>query len=89
MTKTKTSNNGSTILVIGGTGIIGRHIVAASLDAGPPTLVLVRPTAASAAVDVDSDKAKLLASLVASGATIVYVTRNLAEVSLHEQPAVS
>uniref|UniRef100_A0A0E0MTP4 NmrA-like domain-containing protein n=1 Tax=Oryza rufipogon TaxID=4529 RepID=A0A0E0MTP4_ORYRU len=76
MTKTKTSNNGSTILVIGGTGIIGRHIVAASLDAGHPTLVLVRPTAASAAVDVDSDKAKLLASLVASGATIVYGDMN-------------
>uniref|UniRef100_A0A0E0FJ86 NmrA-like domain-containing protein n=1 Tax=Oryza nivara TaxID=4536 RepID=A0A0E0FJ86_ORYNI len=76
MTKTKKSNNGSTILVIGGTGIIGRHIVAASLDAGHPTLVLVRPTAASAAVDVDSDKAKLLASLVASGATIVYGDMN-------------
>uniref|UniRef100_A0A0D9Y5U0 NmrA-like domain-containing protein n=1 Tax=Oryza glumipatula TaxID=40148 RepID=A0A0D9Y5U0_9ORYZ len=76
MTKTRTSNNDSTILVIGGTGIIGRHIVAASLDAGHPTLVLVRPTAASAAVDVDSDKAKLLASLVASGATIVYGDMN-------------
>ncbi|EAZ11189.1 hypothetical protein OsJ_01038 [Oryza sativa Japonica Group] len=76
MTKTKKSNNDSTILVIGGTGIIGRHIVAASLDAGHPTLVLVRPTAASAAVDVDSDKAKLLASLVASGATIVYGDMN-------------
>ncbi|XP_052141790.1 isoflavone reductase homolog IRL-like [Oryza glaberrima] len=76
MTKTRKSNNGSTILVIGGTGIIGRHIVAASLDAGHPTLVLVRPTAASAAVDVDSDKAKLLASLVASGATIVYGDMN-------------
>uniref|UniRef100_A0A0E0JG53 NmrA-like domain-containing protein n=1 Tax=Oryza punctata TaxID=4537 RepID=A0A0E0JG53_ORYPU len=71
---TKASRSGSTILVIGGTGIIGRHIVAASLDAGHPTLVLVRPPAAAA--DVDSDKAKLLASLVAGGATIVYGDMN-------------
>ncbi|KAF0917572.1 hypothetical protein E2562_020947 [Oryza meyeriana var. granulata] len=74
MTKTTTTSSGSRILVIGGTGIIGRHIVQASLNAGHPTLLLVRPAAAAA--DVDPDKAKLLAAFEASGATIVYGDMN-------------
>uniref|UniRef100_J3KY35 NmrA-like domain-containing protein n=1 Tax=Oryza brachyantha TaxID=4533 RepID=J3KY35_ORYBR len=78
MTMTKTTSGGSKILVIGGTGTIGRHIVAASLEAGHPTLVLVRrsPAPAAAAAGVDPDKAKLLASLEASGATLVYGDMN-------------
>ncbi|KQK03496.1 isoflavone reductase homolog PCBER isoform X2 [Brachypodium distachyon] len=58
----------SRILVIGGTGNIGQHLVTASLDAGHPTALLVR----RATVASDSGKAKLLKALVARGATLVY-----------------
>ena len=37
----------SKILIIGGTGYIGKHIVAASAKLGHPTFVLVRPSSAS------------------------------------------
>jgi uncharacterized protein YbjT (DUF2867 family) len=59
----------SRVLVIGGTGNIGRHLVMGSLNAGHPTTVLVRP----ATVSSDSDKAKFLNSLKARGASVVYV----------------
>ena len=59
----------SRILVIGGTGNIGQHLVTASLNAGHRTAVLVRPTT----VAPDSDKAKLLNSLEARGVSVVYV----------------
>uniref|UniRef100_K3XPB7 NmrA-like domain-containing protein n=1 Tax=Setaria italica TaxID=4555 RepID=K3XPB7_SETIT len=51
------SNSSATtrILVIGGTGIIGQHLVAASLNAAHPTAVLVRP----ATVAADAAKASL------------------------------
>uniref|UniRef100_A0ACD6A9P1 Uncharacterized protein n=1 Tax=Avena sativa TaxID=4498 RepID=A0ACD6A9P1_AVESA len=63
----------SRILVIGGTGNIGRHLVAASLDAGHPTAVLVRPSTAASS---DSGKAELLNSFKARGACIVYGDMN-------------
>jgi nucleoside-diphosphate-sugar epimerase len=37
----------SRVLVIGGTGNIGRHLVMGSLNAGHPTTVLVRPATVS------------------------------------------
>uniref|UniRef100_A0A0E0JG52 NmrA-like domain-containing protein n=1 Tax=Oryza punctata TaxID=4537 RepID=A0A0E0JG52_ORYPU len=60
----------SRILVIGGTGRIGRHLVAASLNAGHPTAVLVRPATAGAGAD-DPVRAKLLEELHNHGARIV------------------
>ncbi|XP_051224000.1 phenylcoumaran benzylic ether reductase PT1 [Lolium perenne] len=62
----------SRVLVIGGTGNIGRHLVMGSLNAGHPTTVLVRP----ATVSSDSDKAKFLNSLKARGASVVYGDMN-------------
>jgi uncharacterized protein YbjT (DUF2867 family) len=58
----------SRILVIGGTGMVGQHLVTASLDDGHPTAVLVRPATA-----VDPGKAKLLKSFENRGASLVYV----------------
>ncbi|CAO2183764.1 unnamed protein product [Urochloa humidicola] len=57
----------SSILVIGGLGIIGRHLVAASLDAGHPTAVLVRPATAA-----NAEKAKLMEAFQSCGASLVY-----------------
>ncbi|KAM3329628.1 hypothetical protein ACQJBY_026583 [Aegilops geniculata] len=62
----------SRILVIGGTGNIGQHLVTASLNAGHRTAVLVRP----ATVAPDSDKAKLLNSLETRGVSVVYGDMN-------------
>ncbi|KAK1663503.1 hypothetical protein QYE76_051662 [Lolium multiflorum] len=62
----------SRVLVIGGTGNIGRHLVTGSLNAGHPTTVLARP----ATVSSDSDKAKFLNSLKARGASVVYGDMN-------------
>nr|CAB3475610.1 unnamed protein product [Digitaria exilis] len=56
----------SRILVIGGTGIMGQHLAKASLAAGHPTALLVRPANAA-----DPSKLKLLEALKESGATIV------------------
>jgi uncharacterized protein YbjT (DUF2867 family) len=64
---------GSRILVIGGTGMMGQHLVKASLAAGHPTAVLVRPAASAASATADPSKLKLLEAIKASGATIVYV----------------
>ncbi|CAO2179631.1 unnamed protein product [Urochloa humidicola] len=57
----------SSILVIGGTGMIGRHLVTASLDAGHPTAVLIRPATAA-----DAEKAKLMEGFQSCGASLVY-----------------
>ncbi|KAF8649532.1 hypothetical protein HU200_064288 [Digitaria exilis] len=48
----------SRILVIGGTGIMGQHLAKASLAAGHPTALLVRPANAA-----DPSKLKLLEAL--------------------------
>lgn len=57
----------SKILVIGGTGYIGKFIVAASAKLGHPTFALVRPTTSS-----DSSKAALLDGFTSSGVTLVH-----------------
>ncbi|CAL4950902.1 unnamed protein product [Urochloa decumbens] len=54
------------ILVIGGTGRLGRHIVAASARLGHPTVALVRDTAPS-----DPSKAALLKSFLDLGVALV------------------
>lgn len=69
------SSSGTSILVIGGTGTIGRHLVTASLDAGHPTAVLVRPAAAAE----DPAKASLLEAFKTRGASLIYGDINDAE----------
>lgn len=56
----------SRILIIGGTGSIGRYIAKASIANGHPTFVLVRESTAS-----NPEKAQLLESFKASGITLV------------------
>uniref|UniRef100_A0A0A9FKD6 NmrA-like domain-containing protein n=1 Tax=Arundo donax TaxID=35708 RepID=A0A0A9FKD6_ARUDO len=56
----------SRILIIGGTGHIGKHIVAASVRLGHPTAVLTRDAAPS-----DPAKAQLLKGFIDSGATLL------------------
>ncbi|WVZ71905.1 hypothetical protein U9M48_020436 [Paspalum notatum var. saurae] len=56
----------SKILVVGGTGFLGKHVVAASARLGHPTLALVRDTAPS-----DPAKAALLKSFQDAGVTLV------------------
>ncbi|KAJ1283001.1 hypothetical protein BS78_03G094100 [Paspalum vaginatum] len=56
----------SKILVVGGTGYLGRHVVAASARLGHPTLALVRDTAPS-----DPAKAALLKSFEDAGVTLL------------------
>ncbi|PUZ51578.1 hypothetical protein GQ55_6G199200 [Panicum hallii var. hallii] len=56
----------SRILVVGGTGCLGRHVVAASARLGHPTLALVRDTAPS-----DPAKAALLKSFQDAGVTLL------------------
>jgi nucleoside-diphosphate-sugar epimerase len=58
----------SRILIIGGTGHIGKHIVTASVRLGHPTAVLTRDSAPS-----DPAKAQLIKSFVDSGAAIIKV----------------
>ncbi|KAL3723814.1 hypothetical protein ACJRO7_035913 [Eucalyptus globulus] len=57
----------SRILVIGGTGYIGKYLVEASAKAGHPTYALVRESTAS-----DVEKSKLIESFKSSGVSIVY-----------------
>nr|CAB3473256.1 unnamed protein product [Digitaria exilis] len=57
----------SSILVIGGTGNVGRHLVTASINAGHPTAVLVRPATAGV-----SGKAELMEAFKSCGARLVY-----------------
>ncbi|CAO2193261.1 unnamed protein product [Urochloa humidicola] len=56
----------SKILVVGGTGRLGQHVVAASARLGHPTFALVRDTAPS-----DPAKAALLQSFTDAGVTLV------------------
>ncbi|CAK9152376.1 unnamed protein product [Ilex paraguariensis] len=57
----------SRILIIGGTGYIGKFIVEASAKAGHPTFVLVRESTVS-----NPDKSKILESFKTSGAKLIY-----------------
>ncbi|XP_062204427.1 isoflavone reductase homolog [Phragmites australis] len=56
----------SRVLVVGGTGYIGRRIVKASLAQGHPTFVLMRPE-----IGLDVDKLQMLLSFKAQGARLV------------------
>jgi len=56
----------SRVLVVGGTGYVGRRIVRASLAQGHPTLVLMRPE-----MGLDIDKLQMLLSFKAQGARLV------------------
>nr|XP_034586674.1 isoflavone reductase homolog [Setaria viridis] len=56
----------SKVLVVGGTGFVGRRIVAASLALGYPTFVLMRPE-----ISLDVDKVQALLSFKAQGARLV------------------
>ncbi|KAL5538615.1 hypothetical protein UlMin_043100, partial [Ulmus minor] len=58
----------SKILVIGGTGYIGKFIVKASAKAGHPTFALVRETTAASS----PEKAELIESFKSSGVTLLY-----------------
>ena len=58
----------SRILIIGGTGHIGKHIVTASVRLGHPTVVLTRDSAPS-----DPAKAQLIKSFADSGAALIKV----------------
>ncbi|RWV81897.1 hypothetical protein GW17_00056644 [Ensete ventricosum] len=60
----------SKILIIGGTGYIGKFIVFASARLGNPTFALVRSTTAPAD---QPEKAKLLSDFQAAGVTLVQV----------------
>ncbi|XP_059457187.1 phenylcoumaran benzylic ether reductase Betv6-like [Corylus avellana] len=57
----------SKILIIGGTGYIGKYIVEASAKAGHPTFALVRESTAS-----NPEKSQVIESFKSSGATLVY-----------------
>lgn len=58
----------SKILVLGGTGYLGKFIVEASAKAGHPTFALVRESTVS-----HPEKAKLIESFKSSGVTLVHV----------------
>lgn len=60
-------DNKSKILVIGGTGYIGKHVVAASARLGHPTFALVRDVAPGS----DPAKARLLKSFQDTGVTLL------------------
>ncbi|KAK7406724.1 hypothetical protein VNO78_08354 [Psophocarpus tetragonolobus] len=57
----------SKILVLGGTGYIGKFIVKASAEAGHPTFALVRETTLS-----HPEKSKLIETFKTSGVTLLY-----------------
>ncbi|XP_010263625.1 PREDICTED: isoflavone reductase-like protein [Nelumbo nucifera] len=57
----------SKILIIGGTGYIGKHIVEASAKSGHPTFVLVRQSTVS-----DPVKGKLIEGFQNSGVTLIH-----------------
>ncbi|KAL2595836.1 hypothetical protein AAZV13_11G064000 [Glycine max] len=57
----------SKILVLGGTGYIGKFIVMASAEAGHPTFALVRESTLS-----HPEKSKLIESFKTSGVPLLY-----------------
>ncbi|XP_034681725.1 phenylcoumaran benzylic ether reductase Pyrc5-like [Vitis riparia] len=57
----------SKILIIGGTGYVGKFIVAASARSGHPTFALVRESTVS-----NSSKSEIIESFKSSGVTLVY-----------------
>ncbi|KAA8535614.1 hypothetical protein F0562_030617 [Nyssa sinensis] len=57
----------SKILIIGGTGYLGKFMVEASIKAGHPTFALVRKSMVS-----DPVKGKLIDSFNNSGVTVLY-----------------
>ncbi|GAB2267334.1 Eugenol synthase 2 [Dionaea muscipula] len=57
----------SRVLIIGGTGYIGKFIVKASIEEGNPTFVLARESSAS-----DPAKSQLLDSFINSGVNLLY-----------------
>ncbi|XP_006663942.1 isoflavone reductase homolog [Oryza brachyantha] len=56
----------SRVLVVGGTGFVGRRVVAASLAEGHPTYVLMRPE-----IGLDLEKLQMLLSFKAQGARLL------------------
>lgn len=56
----------SKVLVVGGTGYIGRRLVRSSLDQGHPTYILQRPE-----IGLDIDKLQTLLSFKRSGAHLI------------------
>lgn len=62
----------SKILIIGGTGYIGKFIVEASAKSGHPTFALVRESAIS-----DPVKGKLIDGFKTSGVTILTVRKHI------------
>ena len=61
----------SKILIIGGTGYIGKYIVEESVKAGHPTFALVRENTTS-----NPEKSKLIESFKSSGVTLLHVCTN-------------
>ncbi|VAH25984.1 unnamed protein product [Triticum turgidum subsp. durum] len=61
----------SKVLVVGGTGYLGRRIVKASLAQGHETYVLFRPE-----IGLDIDKLQMLLSFKAQGARLVEASLN-------------
>lgn len=59
----------SKILIIGGTGYIGKHIVVASAKAGHPTFALVRESTLS-----DPAKAQIIDNFKSLGVNLVHVS---------------
>ncbi|TVU22306.1 hypothetical protein EJB05_31991 [Eragrostis curvula] len=66
MASVKEETQKSRVLVIGGTGHLGKHIVAASIHLGHPTTVLIRDDAPS-----DPAKSQLLKSFIDLGAALL------------------
>jgi nucleoside-diphosphate-sugar epimerase len=58
----------SKILVLGGTGYLGKFIIEASVKEGHPTFALIRETTVS-----HPQKSKLIESFKSSGVTLLYV----------------
>jgi nucleoside-diphosphate-sugar epimerase len=58
----------SKILILGGTGYLGKFIVEASAKAGHPTFALIRDSTIS-----HPEKSKLIESFKSSGVTLLYV----------------
>lgn len=58
----------SKILIIGGTGYIGKFVIQASVNAGHPTFALVRESTVA-----DPVKGKLIQDFKNSGVTLIYV----------------